>query len=327
MGLYCYWVSSGGFDGTAGELVCIDIPDEIEVPPDPPAESEEDPSGEITLPDGTVVDATGLTQPFVGLKQIAWQGEPYRCLWGVRTDGLLVSCTYDKEEDVWAWARHPMSNGAVMSIAVIPSATSEQDELWAVIQREVDGATVHYVERMTPRIEPDDEFDKSDYNFLDASLSYSGSATTSFTGADHLEGQVCRVWADGIDVGDVTVTAGAFTLAVAAAEVKVGILTSATLVSLPTARLSTDRQIVAGMKVRFYETLGGQAGRLPSNMERLQLRAPSSFMDDSPPLYDGDYEIRGVGGVYDDLGVWAVQQDTAGPMTISAVFPQYKAIR
>jgi hypothetical protein len=328
MAAYCYWGGMGyepiGIDPENPGWICIDVPD-IEIPPIPPVEGEEDPSGEITLPDGTVVDATALSAPFVGLKQIAWQGEPYKTLWGVRTDGLLVGMTYDKDEDVWGWHRHPMTNGAVVSIAVISSATTEQDELWAVIQREINGSTVHYIERMTPRIEPEDENDKDSYNFLDCSLSYSGSATTSFSGADHLEGETCRVWADGIDVGDVTITGGAFTLDYAAAEVKVGILTTASLISLPVARLSTERQIISGIVIRFYETLGGKAGTLPNNMDTLQFREVNTAMDDSPPMRDGDYELKGVGGSWDDTGVYTIQQDTAGPMTIVAIFPSYRA--
>lgn len=317
MAQYCFW--------EAGQYICFEVEDEIIVPPEDPVETEEDPAAEITLPGGTTIDATALTAAFVGCKQIAWQGEPWKTLWGVRTDGLLVGLTYDKDEDVWGFHRHPMNNAAVISIAVIPSATTEQDELWAVIQREIDGDTVHYIERMNPRIEPADENDKDDYNFLDCSLSYSGSAATSFSGADHLEGQVCRVWADGIDVGEVTIAAGAFTLTKAASEVKVGIHTTASLISLPIARLSTERQIVGNLTIRFYETLGGQAGRLPDHMDTLQFRYVDTPMDDSPPLFDGDYELLGVGGSWNNQGVYAIQQNTAGPMTIIAVFPEYRA--
>jgi hypothetical protein len=324
MSQYCFWVGGEGLPEGEGAWVCIDI-DDIVIPPADPVDGETDPSGEITLPDGTVVDATAVTTPFIGLKQIAWQGEPYKTLWGVRTDGLLVGMTYDKDEDVWAWHRHPMTNGAVLSIAVIPSATTEQDELWAVIQRDINGATVRYVEQMTPRIEPEDENDKDSYNFLDCSLSYSGAATTSFSGADHLEGETCRVWADGIDVGDVEITAGAFTLEYAAAEVKVGILTSASIISLPVAQLSTERQVISDIVVRFYETLGGKAGKYPNDMDTLNFREVSTPMDDSPPLSDGDYEIKGVGGTWTDAGVYTIQQDTAGPMTIVAIFPSYRA--
>lgn len=324
MAQYCYW--EGGYGLVEGSIyICIDIEDEIVIPPDPPEEGEEDPAAEITLPDGSTVSATASFPPFSGLKEIAWHSEPWKTLWGVRTDGTLVGMTYDKDEDVWGWHRHPMSNGAVTSICVIPSSTDEQSELWAVIQREVGGDAVYYVERMSPRHQPEDENDKDGYNFLDSSLVYDGSPATSFSGATHLAGLTCRVWADGTDVGNVEVSAGgAFTLAEAASVVKVGIHTDATMISLPTARLATERQIVQEVVVRFSETLGGQAGVLSVQMDNLNFRAPSDFMDDSPPLWDGDMGVT-VGSKSDDSGVYTIIQNTAGPMTILATFPKYKA--
>lgn len=325
-GQYCWYEGELALIGM-DPWICIDIEEPVVVPPEVPAPvpGETDSGAEITLPDGTTIDAAALTQVFVGLKQTAWQGDPYKTLWGVRTDGLLVGLTYDKDEDVWAWHRHPMSNGAVVSIAVIPSATTEQDELWAVIRRTINGSTRHYIERMTPRIEPEDENDKDSYNFLDSSLSYSGAPATNFSGASHLALQTCRVWADGIDVGGVTVAAGGtFSLPNAASVVKVGIHTTASLVSLPQSRLSTERHILAGMKIRFYETLGGQAGDFPGNMDVLQFRTPTGHMDDSPPLSDADYELRGMGGRWSDRSVYTIQQHTAGPMTIIAAFPDYR---
>jgi hypothetical protein len=327
MALYCYWDWSGGAPTSEGEgsLVCIEVPDEIEIPPEEPDEGEADADAEITLPDGTTIDATALLPPFVGLKEIAWLGEPWKTLFGVRTDGTLVSLTYDKDEDVWGWARHPMNNGAVTSICVIPSATDEQGELWAMIQRVVDGQNVHYIERMAPRHQPSDSSDKAPYIFPDCALTYSGAAATSFSGADHLKGLTCRVWADGVDVGDVEIAAdGTFSIDAEAETVAVGIHTDASMVSLPTARLSTERQIVQEVVIRFSETLGGKAGTLSGQMDTLNFRAPSDYMDTSPPLWDGDKVVT-VSAKWDDSGVYSIIQDTAGPMTILATFPKYKA--
>lgn len=314
---YCY-DSSGG-----GGYICIVLP-EIIIPPIPPIPGETDPGGGITLPGGGTAPAIALAPSIVGLKQIAWHGEPWKTLWGVRTDGLLVGCTYDKDEDVWGWHRHPMTNAAVTSICVIPSGTSEQNELWAMVRREIGDETVHYMERMTPRIQPEDEFDKDGYTFPDSALRYSGSPETDFTGATHLAGETCRVWADGVDVGDVVVSdTGTFTLDDPASEVVIGIHTDATLISLPTTRISTERQIISEVVIRFFETIGGQVGQLHGTMDKLQFRAPDTHMDDSPPLWDGDKPIT-IGGRHDDNGIYTIIQDTAGPMTILATFPKYK---
>lgn len=316
MNYYCYEI--------LGEYRCIEIP-EVVIPPDPPAPGEEDPDGEITLPGGGTAPAIATVPPIVGLKQIAWHSEPWKTLWGVRTDGLLVGCTYDKDEDVWGWHRHPMANGAVTSICVIPSGKDEQNELWAVVRRVINEQTLHYIERMTPRYQPIDENDKTPYTFPDSALRYSGAPATSFTNANHLAGQTCRVWADGIDVGDVEVSlAGTFSLEDAAEDVVVGIHTDASFISLPTARLATERQIIAEVGIKFFETSGGKVGQLHGDMEDLQFRAPDTPMDESPPLYDGDKTIT-IGSRHDDTGVYTIIQNTAGPMTILAAFPKFKA--
>lgn len=320
---YCYF--EGG--SSEGNLVCVEIPDRIVIPPEEPGAGEDDPTGEILLPDGTTIDATALTAAFAGVKQIAWQGRPYSCLWGVRTDGLLVSLTYDKDEDVWGFARHPMTNGAVMSIAVIPSATSDQDELWLVVRRVIGEDTKHFVERMTPQILPEDEDDKARFNFLDCSLSFSGTAANHFTGATHLAGETVRGWGDGLDIGEIIIDgSGEFDLPddLEVEELKIGIHTDAVLVSLPTAQLATQRQTISKVIVRFVNSAGGKAGRSPSDLEELQFRMVSQEMDATPPLFSGDMELI-LGGGHDDQGTYIIVADTPGPQTILAVFPIYVA--
>lgn len=305
---------------------CVDIPDFPTIPEDPPTtgETDPDPDAGVTLPDGSTGSATAMTPPLVGVKQMAWQSQPYKCLWCVRTDGLLVSLTYDKDEDVWAWARHPMTNGSVYSVAVIPSATSEQDEVWLVVQRTIGIETRFYVERMTARIEPADLTDKSRYTFPDCSLRYSGAPATHFSGCDHLEGQTCRVWADGSDAGDVVIAGGAFDLTTPASEVAVGIHSGALVISLPAARLATDRQIIGEVAIKFAETLGGSVGPFAGQADEIPFRDTDTPMDDSPPMVNALMRVH-IAGSHDDLGVYTIAQDTAGPMTILAVFPDYKA--
>src|SRR5689334_9373645 len=120
MGLYCYWDTLN--PNSEGNLICYEIPDEIVVEPPPPDEGETDPGGGVVLPGGGSADATSLIYSRTGAKKIVWQQKPWRCCWVVRSDGQLVSLTYHKKEDVWAWARHPMTNGAVIDLAVIPAA-------------------------------------------------------------------------------------------------------------------------------------------------------------------------------------------------------------
>lgn len=321
MALYCYW--EGGLN--EGNYVCFEVEDEISIPPPDPVEGETDEGATVTLPGGSSADATSLSYARTGAKKIVWQRKPWRCLWVARSDGQLVSMTYNKKEDVWAWARHPMSNGAVVDLAVIPAADGVQDEVWAVIRRTIGDETVHYMERMTPRIYPESITDKSSYNYLDASLSYSGSATDTFSNADHLNGQECAVWADGAKHPNVTPSGGTFTLNYEAEEVKIGIHTNSILVALPAAPLATDRQVISEIALKFIDTIGAKAGPSESQADLVIMRGTEDPMDTSPPMRAGVHKLSGMGGGWTDENVYVVLQDTPGPMTLTMAVPTYKS--
>lgn len=90
--------------------------------------------------------ADEITYP--GIVQIAFtQGRP-DLIWAVRSDGVLLSCTFLSREDVAGWARHPVGgSGEVVSIAPDNRVTGF-DRLVAVVKRTIDGHTRRYVEYM-----------------------------------------------------------------------------------------------------------------------------------------------------------------------------------
>ena len=107
----------------------------------------------------------------------AYQQVPFGVIWAVRDDGLLLSLTYQKEQDVFAWAWHDLAGGAVESCCVVPE--NLEDVLYLIVRRTIGGQIKRYIERMTNRIIRDirDSF------FLDCGLSYDGRNTgaTSLT--------------------------------------------------------------------------------------------------------------------------------------------------
>jgi hypothetical protein len=89
-----------------------------------------------------------------GITAIASQQEPYAIIWAVRSDGTLLSYTFNREDSVTAWARHNLGgNGQVESIAVIPSPDGLRDELWMIVNRTVNGAVTRTVEYLTKPFE------------------------------------------------------------------------------------------------------------------------------------------------------------------------------
>lgn len=84
-----------------------------------------------------------------GITAIAVQQEPWCIVWATRADGTLLSYTFNREDQVTAWARHNLGGGGVAeSIAVIPAPDGLRDELWMVVNRTVNGAVTRTVEYM-----------------------------------------------------------------------------------------------------------------------------------------------------------------------------------
>jgi hypothetical protein len=154
-----------------------------------------------------------------GVVEIAYQQEPAGVVWAARADGMLLGCTYLKAQKVQGWHRHPMGNGAVEALAVIPGAGA--DELWLIVNRAIGGATKRYVEQMQSPFA--DDQDLRDAWFVDCGLAWSGAPATVFSGLDHLEGQSVDVLADGAPHPAKTVALGQITLDYPASRVIVGL--------------------------------------------------------------------------------------------------------
>lgn len=185
-----------------------------------------------------------------GIAGMAFQQEPDPVVWVRLNNGRLVSVTLDRELDVIAWNSHE-TDGAIESMAVIPAGDSEQ--VWMIIRRLVDGNIVRYVERFQPAWYPiygtampdADDFPPADEPFnwgfqLDCAVTQddaTGKAT--WDGLGHLEGRVVRVLADGVDMGEFTVTAGEITLPRTAKRVLVGLF-FAPVIELLTPEIGTQ---------------------------------------------------------------------------------------
>lgn len=107
-----------------------------------------------------------------GIVDMLFQQNPYPILWCVRTDGKLIGFTYEKEQQVFAWHIHEISDALVKNIAVIPNENS--DELWANLYREDKHAVSENdraIERFSPIAIPDVN---TGLTYLDSSLEFDG---------------------------------------------------------------------------------------------------------------------------------------------------------
>lgn len=99
-----------------------------------------------------------------------YQEVPNSIVWAVRDDGVLLGLTYVREHEVWAWHRHE-TDGLVESVCAIPEG--DEDSLYLIVRRTIDGREVRYVERMATR----EIGDIVDYVGMDSALSYDGRNT------------------------------------------------------------------------------------------------------------------------------------------------------
>jgi len=125
----------------------------------------------------------------------AYQQHPDSIVWAVRDDGVLLGLTYARDHEVWGWHRHDTS-GLFESIASVPNSAGE-DEVYVVVQRNVNGSDVRYIEVFQERIE-DDDVELA--WFVDSALRLNNPLT--ITGATQASPVVISSTAHGLSNGD-----------------------------------------------------------------------------------------------------------------------------
>jgi hypothetical protein len=277
-------------------------------------------------PDLTIL-AEHITQS--GITEMSYQEEPNNIIWCVRTDGQLIGFTYQREQQVTAWHRHifggsfSSGNAVCESVSVIPTDDTEY-QVWVIIKRTINGATKRYVEYLHNF--DFDETDNTTFNFLDSQLAYNGSATTTITGLDHLEGETVSILADGATHPDKTVSSGSITLDRSSTKVKVGLPYTSLLQTMRldagaangTSQAKTKR--IYDISLRLFESVGVEVGPDLQNMERIPFRSSAVAMDTAIPVFTGDKEIE-FRGNYETDGFIFVRQTQPLPLTVLSLYP------
>ena len=216
------------------------------------------------------------------------------------------------------------SAAVVESIASI-SGTLNEDELWVIVKRAVDGSTVRYIEVFS-----DFDFDETDstaFKFLDSHLTYSGSSTSSLSGLSHLEGQTVSVLADGSVHDNKVVSSGAITLDRSVTSAVVGLAYNSVLQTMRieggaaegTSQGKTKR--ISKVVLRLFETVGVKVGPSLTNLEQIPFRTTSS--DLSTPvstLIEGDKEIE-FNDDFNSDGYIFIKQEQPLPCSLLAIYP------
>jgi len=278
-------------------------------------------------PDLTIL-AEHITES--GITQMAYQEEPNSIVWCVRTDGQLLGFTYQREQQVTAWHRHIFGgsfgsgNAVCESVEVLPTDDSEY-QVWVIIKRTINGVTKRYVEYLHKF--DFDETDDTSFNYLDSQLAYNGSATTTISGLDHLEGETVSVLADGSTHPNKVVSSGGITLDRSSTKVKVGLPYVSLLQTMRidaganngTSQSKTKR--IYEITARLYESIGIEIGPDLNNMERIPFRSSANLMDSGINVFTGDKEIE-FRGNYETDGFIFVRQNQPLPLTVLSLYPR-----
>jgi hypothetical protein len=227
-------------------------------------------------------------------------------------------------DDATRLAKTDEGKAVCESVSVIPTDDSEY-QTWVIIKRTVNGATRRFVEFINNF--DFTETDNTTFNFLDSALAYSGSAVTTISGLDHLEGQTVGILANGATHPDKTVSSGSITLDRSSTNVKVGLAYKSILQTMRldagsqngTSQGKTKR--IYEITIRLFESIGVEVGESLDNMERIPFRTSSDPMDDGIPPFTGDKAVE-FRGNYDTDGFIFVRQTQPLPLTILSLYPE-----
>ena len=262
-----------------------------------------------------------------GITQMAFAPDPDQVVWSIRADGTLLGFTWNNEQAVRGWHRHPIGgSGAVESIAVMPAAEGDRSELWMVVRRTINGVTKRYVEYLERPYRLGDA--QSSQFYVDSGLTYTGAATTTISGLGHLEGQTVSVLVDGAPHPNVVVTSGAITLQIEGTTVQVGLPCPARYRSMRLEAGARDGTSQGKTKrihkcvLRLLYTGGGKYGALNGGpMDYLLLRSSSARMNEPAPLFTGDKVVPWPDGYNTDAYV-GFEIDQPVNAVLVAVMPQ-----
>lgn len=218
-----------------------------------------------------------------GIVAMTWHKIPDTLVFCPRTDGVIASCTYDREQDVVGWARQNLG-GVVECAKTIPSG--DGDRTWLIVRRVINGSTVRYIEKFDPDM------------YVDCGIT--GTHPTGskvWTGLDHLEGQEVAILADGVPQPAQTVTGGQVTLSRNALSVQIGKRISMRIKLLPPevggsgGAAQGNQMRTSEVSVRVRDTIGLQV-----NGQQIAFREfGEGILDQDIPAFTGIKRVENLG--------------------------------
>lgn len=299
------------------------------------------------VPDDITKTADHLFTRNNKLIQMTLQEEPWSAIWCAREDGQLLSCTYDQEQGVQAWARHKIGGthsiapfdfktrfntlqmrdwAAVKSVAVIPSTDGTQFELWMVTERHAankTGTTDIYrsIEKMSARMDLDAL--QEDAMFVDCAAPATdlvADASTFTLTQDVLKEQDLDSWIDGTNTGTLTSDSNGLVTLGSDAEYKIivgmpyrweweSISIEALVQDIPT--FKGNRSEIVRVFLGLINSLGITIHGPGISANEIDFRTREMPLDAGPLMFTGFFPIRAFPGGPADTNI--IQMEGLGP--------------
>lgn len=251
--------------------------------------------------------------PEVGLPSIitiGYQRQPDTRIHCVRSDGIVAVQVFDKNEDVKCWVLVE-TDGIVEEAISIPG--NVEDQVYYVVNRNGNRCLEKWAQEAECR---GGQLSK----LADSFISYSGGPITELSGLNHLEGRSVVVWADGFDIGELTVTGGKISLSSAKSNVTAGLGYKAKF-------KSTKLAYSAGMGTALTQRKRVERVGLilaDTHAQGIQYGPDFNYLDDMPREERGEFVADGkIWDAYDNDAIeFPGEWDTDSRICIQASAPR-----
>lgn len=246
-----------------------------------------------------------------GITMLAYQQEPDLLMFAVRGDGAMLTCTLDRDQSVIGWAKH-YTEGAFESVAAIPNG--DRDEVWVIVRRTVNGATVRYLEIFDETFAP--ILPGAAYTgfppapvaavygcTVDCGKSFDNASGQTVFNVPHLIGKMVDIVADGSVMaqqvvggsGNVTLTRASHrTLIGLHFRTEIGLLTPEVGSGTGTAQGNSMR--TSEITLRFLNTIGARVLDGEGHEQEVPFRRfGADVLDRAPALFTGNVRIETLG--------------------------------
>ena len=255
--------------------------------------------------DYSAPDLTALSEHLMvnGINSWTFQEEPFAIIWGTDWAGNLLGCSYDRAHDIVGWHHHH-TDGLFECVESIPYM--DEDQVWLIVQRLINGNVKRYVEYMDLNVS------------TDCSLVYNGEKITQIYGLEHLVGKNVEIIGDGAPYPPQTVpTSGTITIEPGASKIYVGLgYTPRLVTNRPEVEIAGTSQ---GLRKRWNQIIVRvlNTSGIKINNQLIPPRSTSDLMGETPEPFSGDVYVENLD--WDADGRIVIEQTLALPAQIVCI--------